>query len=120
MAGGVAAVRQYQQPRGVNLAGEHQRQYGLPAFADYATVIHYGRYSSANQASGTSEERQLDRAYQWAADAVPVVAQAVADAKRQVVDLQLQLHQVRAAIHAMESDARRQLGSSAARGQDLD
>lgn len=49
------------------MAAENPRQYGLPAFADYANVIHYGRFSSLKQAAGTSEERQLDKADQWAA-----------------------------------------------------
>ena len=39
----------------------------LPDFAHYQSVIHYGRYSSRSQASGTSEERQTDLADQWAA-----------------------------------------------------
>jgi hypothetical protein len=49
------------------VAAQNFSQHGLPAFSDYATVIHYGRYSSAKQAAGTSEERQLDKADQWAA-----------------------------------------------------
>jgi hypothetical protein len=39
----------------------------LPAFSDYATVLHYGRFSGKAQASGSSEERQTDLADQWAA-----------------------------------------------------
>jgi DNA invertase Pin-like site-specific DNA recombinase len=49
------------------VAAQSHGQHGLPGFSDYATVIHYGRYSSAKQAAGTSEERQLDKADQWAA-----------------------------------------------------
>lgn len=49
------------------MAARNPSQHGLPAFSDYVTVIHYGRYSSARQAKGTSEERQLDKADQWAA-----------------------------------------------------
>ena len=49
------------------MVARNPSQHGLPAFSDYATVIHYGRYSSAKQATGSSEERQLDKADQWAA-----------------------------------------------------
>ena len=42
-------------------------QQGLPVFTDYATVIHYGRYSSNLQKEGTSEERQIDKVDRWAA-----------------------------------------------------
>jgi hypothetical protein len=37
----------------------------LPAFSDYRSLIHYGRFSSPQQAAGVSEERQADRVDEW-------------------------------------------------------
>lgn len=49
------------------MPGKTTQQQGLPAFTDYAAVIHYGRYSSRLQKDGTSEERQIDKVDRWAA-----------------------------------------------------
>jgi hypothetical protein len=54
---------------GCQQLAENGHQHGLPAFADYAAVIHYGRYSSRKQQQGASEERQIDRVDEWAARA---------------------------------------------------
>jgi hypothetical protein len=62
------------------------------------------------QAVSVNGQKQISALLATAPDAVPVIAQAVADAKRKVETLELELHQARMAIRAMESDAMRQLG----------
>jgi len=60
-------------------------------------------------------QKQIATLLATAPDAVPVIAQAVAEAKQKVDGLELELHQARGAMASLESDALRQLGKEMAK-----